>query len=215
MSDNLKLYNYYRSSASYRIRLVLAYKEMDYQYIPVHLLNQGGEQHLADYQAKNPMRQVPTLHDGNFCLSQSMAILEYLEEAYPDKPQLLPKDLKERALVREFCEIINSGMQPLQNLSTLQALEEFFSPLAEVKQRWIHHWLAKGYVALEEKVKKYGKMYCLGNQISAADLFLMAQVFSSQRFQYDLAQHPHLQRIHNFVCSLEVLQKAHPDLQPQ
>jgi len=213
MSDSLKLYSYYRSSASYRVRLALAYKELNYDYLAVHLLNNGGEQNSPDYVAANPMRQVPTLVDGDLVLSQSLAIYEYLDEKYPNTKRLLPTDTAGRAKVREFCEIINAGIQPLQNLKTLQTLDEYFKPLAAVKMRWMHYWMARGYSALEEKLRMTSGTYSFGNTLTAADLFLYAQIFSSNRFQFSIETYPNMKRVYENIAKLEILEKAHPNQQ--
>lgn len=198
------LYSYFRSSCSWRVRIVLAHKGIEYDTKPIHLLNQ--EQVSDEYKQLNPMGQVPALVVNDRTLTQSLSIMEYLEEAYPQKP-LLPKDLLLRAKVREVCEIIGSGIQPLQNLSVLQKV-------GEGKMEWGHFYINKGFVALEQVLGKSAGKYSVGDEISFADCCLVPQVFNANRFKVDMAAFPTISRVHDALSSLETFKAAHPTNQP-
>lgn len=198
------LYSYFRSSCSWRVRIVLAHKGIEYDTKPIHLLNQ--EQVSDEYKQLNPMGQVPALVVNDRTLTQSLSIMEYLEEAYPQKP-LLPKDLLLRAKVREVCEIIGSGIQPLQNLSVLQKV-------GEGKMEWGHFYINKGFVALEQVLGKCAGKYSVGDEISFADCCLVPQVFNANRFKVDMAAFPTISHVHDALSSLETFKAAHPTNQP-
>lgn len=212
--SSFQLYNYFRSSASYRVRIALHYKKIDFEYIPVHLLNQGGEQFKENYKDLNPMAQVPTLvHHFNGevrSLAQSVAILEYLDEQIPDSTRIFPPQAYERALVRQCVEIINSQAQPFGNLSTLNYLEAKFKMDSEQKKDWVHHWLKKCFDSLEILTKKNGKDFLVGNQVSAAEFFLIPQLFTARRFQFDLSKYSRLLAIEKKCLEMDAFQKADP-----
>lgn len=207
----LKLYNYFRSSPSYRVRIALHLKGLEFEYIPVHLLNNGGEQYSPEYQKINPAKEVPSLlHEGNF-ISQSVAIIEYLDEVYPN-PSLFPKEPHTRARVRQLCEIINCT-HPLQNLKVLRYLEETFSVVDEKKTTWVNHWAQQGFHAFEEIIRHTSGDFSVGDQVTAADLFLIPQVFAAKRFNVDLSNYKNILRINEACLKLEVFKKAHPHRQ--
>ncbi len=206
----MKLHGYWRSSASWRVRIALAWKDLAYDYVPVHLVRGGGEQHAQGYRASNPMRQVPLLAlDGGVELSQSLAIIEYLEERHP-APGLLPADPIARARARQLAEIVNSGIQPLQNLAVLQHLDT----LAVDRNAWAVHWISRGLEALESLAKTTAGRYAVGDAVSIADLCLIPQLYSSRRFPVDLAPYPTLLRIEAACAELPAFQAAHADRQP-
>lgn len=209
----LTLYNYFRSSTSYRVRIALYYKNLPFEYKPVHLLNNGGEQFFQDYKNMNPMSEVPTLIHEGLPLSQSMAIIEYLDEVFPSAP-LFPKEVQRRARVRQFCENINSFMHPLSNLKVLQYLEVNHNYKQAEKEIWVQHWLQKGFEAAENLLKKSHGHFCFGDQITAADLFLIPQVFSAQRYKVELGPYPLIQKINEHCLTLDFFKKAHPFRQP-
>lgn len=151
--SQIVLHNYFRSSTSYRIRIALNLKNLEFTYKPVHLLKDGGEQHQPTYKNLNPMSEVPTLEHKGMILGQSMAIIEYLEEEFPNPP-LLPKDLQKRARIRQFCESINSFLHPISNLKVLQYLEKNHQYDHQQKEAWISHWYPKGLNALEIWLQK-------------------------------------------------------------
>lgn len=206
----MKLYNYWRSSASYRVRLALHSKGLDFEYVPVHLLRDGGEQHQPAYRERNPLRQVPllVLEDGKE-IAQSMAILEYLEEVHPEPP-LLPEDPVERAKARQIAEMINAGIQPLHNLSVTQHLQS----LGVDGKEWTVHWIARGLEAVEAVVRRSAGTYCVGDRPSFADVCLIPQLYSARRFGVDVEVYPTLLRVEAACQELLAFQAAAPDKQP-
>ncbi|XP_027225769.2 probable maleylacetoacetate isomerase 2 isoform X1 [Penaeus vannamei] len=198
------LYSYFRSSCSWRVRIALAHKGVDYEYRAINLLKQ--EQVSDEYKKLNPLGQVPALIVDENTLTQSISILEYLEEAFPQKP-LLPKDLFKRAKVREVCEIIGSGIQPLQNLSVLQKI-------GETKMEWGHFYIQKGFVALEQVLANSAGKYCVGDEVTIADCCLVPQVYNANRFKVDMAAFPVISRVHDALMSLDAFKAAHPSQQP-
>ncbi len=192
----IKLYDYFRSSASFRVRIALNLKKLDYDIIPIHLLNQGGEQFLESYQQLNPQSLVPTLqHDGH-TLTQSLAIIEYLDDIFPT-PLLLPKDPVTKAHVRSFALIIAADMHPLNNLRVLQYLTTHHGITEEEKKQWYHHWLHNGLSALEKKLSttSLSKNFCFGDEPTLADICLVPQLYNAKRFSCDLNTYPLLQKI--------------------
>ena len=207
MSD-LVLYNYFRSSTSYRARIALHWKELSFQYRPVHLLNNGGEQHSAEYRKLNPTGEVPTLIHNGFTIGQSMAIIQYLDEVFPEKP-LFPKNPGLKAQVLQFCENINCT-HPYQNLKTIQFLEKNFKITPEQKNQWIQNWLDQCFISLESSLKNQSGKFCFGDNLTAADAFLIPQLFSAQRFQVPIDNYPLIQKIQKNCLEQEAIQKAHP-----
>jgi maleylpyruvate isomerase len=211
----LRLHNYWRSSASWRVRIGLNLKRLQFEYLPVHLLQDGGQQHSEAYRALNPMRTVPTLEwteedDTVRRLSQSLPILEYLEARVPS-PSLFPKDLYLQAKARMLAEMVNSGIQPLQNLSVLQRLK---NELKVDDKAWGAYWNVRGLEALEAAVKATAGRYCVGDEVSLADICLVPQLYGARRFAVDLTPYPTLLRIEAACNELPAFQAAHPDRQP-
>lgn len=220
---NLTLYNYFRSSTSYRVRIALELKQLAYSYKPIHLLNNGGEQNQPAYRAINPAGGVPTLiHHKNdnhdFTLAQSSAIIEYLDEAFPQSYQLLPKDPQQKAKIREFCQIINADIHAYGNLKTLQYLEKSYGANEDAKNAWVQHWVGQGLKACETLLKQSANpsagKFCFGATITAAECYLIPLIFMSQRFKVNLDSYPLLMRIYNEVTQLDAFKKAHPYCQP-
>ncbi|GIL18085.1 MAG: maleylacetoacetate isomerase [Oligoflexia bacterium] len=211
--SSLVLYNYFRSSTSYRVRIGLHFKNLDFEYKSVHLLKDGGEQHRAEYRQLNPIGGVPTLVHNGKPISQSMAILEYLEETFPQN-RFFPKDIYTRAKVRQFCENINADIHPLQNLKVTQYLEKNLNISPEQKQQWLNNWISLGLQATERILENAAGQFCFGDEVTAADLLLVPQVFSAERFQIDLKPFPNIQRINLECLKLDAFQKAHPTRQP-
>ena len=206
------LYSYFRSSASYRVRIALNLKGIEFEYKAVHLLNDGGEQHKDEYRKLNPSREVPTLIHNGKVLAQSMAIIDYLDRVKPT-PRLFPEDPYQRALVVQACEILNSGAQPVHNLRVLQELGKRFGADQEAKDAWAAHWITYGCEAMEAMVKPHAGTHCFGNTPSAADCFLVPHLANAKRFKVDLAAFPTLARI-SAIMSEAAFKKAAPDVQP-
>jgi maleylacetoacetate isomerase len=211
----MKLYTYFRSSAAYRVRIALNLKGLQYEAVPVHLVRGGGEQLSASYRNINPSASVPTLQDERGTLTQSMAILEYLEETHRDVP-LLPADPLGRARVRELCQIIACDIHPLGNLRVLRYLVHQMGVSDEVKTEWYRHWVADGLAALEAHLARDPGTgdFCHGETPTLADCFLVPQAFNAQRFEIDLAPFPNIARINTTCSQLPAFQHAHPSQQP-
>lgn len=207
------LYSYFRSSASYRVRIALNLKNIAYEYRAVHLLKDGGEQHSAAYTQINPSHQVPTLIHNGKALGQSVAIIDYLEAIHPT-PALFPKDPFARGLVLQACEIVNSGAQPLHNLRVLQELEKRFSASEAVKAEWSALWIGNGLEALENFLKPYAGAYCFGETVTAADCFLIPHLANADRYKVELNSYPVLSRIRANCDKLDAFIKAAPLAQP-
>ena len=210
----MKLYSYFRSSASYRVRIALQLKGIPFEYVPVHLVKDGGEQKRPEYLRLNPMGQVPFLQIGpDLGISQSMAILEYLEETHP-KPALLPASPHKRALVRQICEMINSGIQPIQNIGVTQQLTQRFGAGERQVAEWNRHWIAKGLEAVEQVIRRSTDGFCVGAEPTLADALLIPQVYNAHRFEVDLSPTPTVARVDARCRELEAFIKADPDHQP-
>jgi maleylacetoacetate isomerase len=211
MSD-LILYNYFRSSTSYRVRIALNLKNLSYKYIPVHLVNGSGEQFSADYIKLNPQAEVPTLIHSGKSIGQSVAIIEYLDELFP-QPLLYPKDPYTKARIRQFCEIINSFLHPLSNLKVLKKLEQDNGYDQKKKEQWIQHWSQIGFNSLEKLIDENSK-FCFGNEITAGDVFLAPALFSANRFQVNLVGFKKILEIEQRLNQHPAFMDAHPLRQP-
>lgn len=204
------LYDYFRSSASYRVRIALNLKGLPYDLQEVHLVKDGGQQHAADYVVLNPQGRVPALAEGSHVLTQSLAILEYLEEQYPE-PALLPQDPVLRAKVRAAAHTIAMDIHPLNNLSVLQYLQQTLSVDDEQKQAWYAHWIQIGFRVLEAQLQPTAGPYCFGKQLTFADVCLIPQMYNARRFNVDLHDCPTLQRIDEQCMQLDAFAQADPD----
>lgn len=211
----IKLYSYWRSTAAYRVRIALNMKQISYSQESVHLVKDGGQQHKPEYHALNPQELVPTLVDDGVAIGQSMAILEYLEEKYAICP-LLPKDLKNRALTRQLCQLIVSDVHPLNNLRVLNYMKNELSVSDENRDVWYHHWIRKGFKAYQELLTKNNLDgdYSLGNELSLADVCLIPQIYNANRFNFPMDEFPRLQMINENCLKLERFQNAVPENQP-
>jgi len=208
----LVLYTYWRSSSAFRVRIALAVKGLPYRSVPVNLLL--GENVKDEHTARNPMGYVPCLLVDGKLFIESVAILELLEELYPDPP-LYPKDPFARARVRALVEIINAGTQPLQNLSVLN----HFSKDKEARIAWATHHIARGFAAFEALLAlREGEgvrgPYAYGESLTAADALLVPMVYNSKRFHVDLAPYPRLVRAYEAAMETPAVKAAHPDAQP-
>jgi len=221
MESNLKskvpvLYSYWRSSCSWRVRIALHLKNVDYEYRAIHLVKDGGEQLKDEYRDVNPLAQVPAYidytEDGEpITITQSLAIMEYLEEKYPTQGiNILGHDIFQRAKVRQISEMINSGTQPIQNLSVMN----HHSSDQKEKSAWSKHFIDKGLKAVEKILEQTSGKYCVGNFISMADCCLVPQVYNAKRFNVDLDQFPMIRKIVDALESEDAFVKAHPQLQP-
>jgi maleylpyruvate isomerase len=209
----IRLFSYWRSSSAWRVRIGLNLKGLAHELVPVNLV--GLEQYGDAHRARNPMAQVPVLEvtEGatTVRLSQSMAILEWLDERYPDPP-LLPADLDGRARVRMLAEHVNSGIQPLQNAVVLRTLREKWPGY---EKEWAARFIADGLAALERAVQDgQAGTFCHGDAPGLADCYLVPQIYNARRFGVDVAPCPTLRRIEAAASALAPFQAAHPDRQP-
>ncbi len=178
----LKLYNYWRSSSSYRVRIALNLKLVAYESVAVNLLRDGGEQRKPEYHALNPQELVPLLVDGDFALGQSLAIFQYLESQVPH-PALIPEDPREAARMWAFCQAIACEIQPLQNTRLLQYLGKELGLDEERRNTWLRHWIGGGLDALEDELRRReATPYCFGETPTYADCCLVPQMFAAERF---------------------------------
>lgn len=199
------LFGYWRSSATWRVRIALHLKGVVFETVPVHLVEEGGRQHQAAHLARNPMGQVPALQTPHGMLTQSLPIIEYLEARHPE-PSLLPADLYARAQTRALAELINSGVQPLQNLSVLQHVDA----LGSDRIAWGRHWIQRGLDRMEQAVGATAGTYCVGDRISLADLCLIPQLYNARRFGCDSASWATLNRIETSCLGLPAFVAADP-----
>lgn len=207
----MKLYDYYRSSCSYRVRIALNIKQINYETIPVHLVNDGGEQHNPEYHAVNPQELVPALEANGHILSQSLAIIEYLDEVNP-LPALMPVHPLGRAQVRSLAMIIACDIHPLNNLRVLQTLREEFKASDDQVTGWYHQWLKAGFDAFEIKLANLHRKIpvCYENEISLADICLIPQVYNAKRFDFSLDKYPLIRDINDYCLTLPAFINAVP-----
>ncbi len=211
----MKLHGYFRSSASYRVRIALNLKGLAYEQASVHLSRSGGEQFAPAFRKLNPQALVPVLEDGALALTQSLAIIEYLEETYP-QPPLLPATPAARARVRALALAIACEIHPLNNLKVLNYLTGPMGLGDDTRNSWYHHWIAEGLRALEARLtaeRETGK-FCHGDAPGLADCCLVPQLANARRFKCDVTPYPTLLTIEKNCQALEAFQRAAPDKQP-
>lgn len=211
----MKLYSFFRSSASYRVRIALNLKGLDYEQLPIHLRRGGGEQFGAAYKTIHPQALVPALEDGGRVLIQSLAIIEYLDERF-SKPPLLPENPADRALVRSMALVVACEIHPIQNLRVLVYLKNSLKHSDDDVNRWAQHWINLGLSALEQMVaaqSKRGK-FCFGDAPTMADICLIPQLANARRFNCDLADFPSLIKIEEHCMALSAFANAAPEKQP-
>ena len=208
----MKLYSYFRSSAAYRVRIALNLKGLPAEIVPVHLVKNGGEQHSAEYRQLNASELVPTLIDDTFALSQSLSILEYLDEKYPE-PALLPKQIQQRALIRAFSQNIACDIHPLNNLRVLQYLQNVFALSEGEKSTWYKHWIELGMRSLKAQLTESNGQFCFGEQATFADCCLIPQVYNAKRFNIDVSAFPKIESIYQHCMTLDAFQQAAPEAQ--
>ena len=214
-NEGIKLYSYWRSSAAFRVRIALNLKGLPYETRAVHLVRDGGEQHAPDYARLNPQELVPALVDGGKVMTQSMAIVEYLDETHPHPP-LLPADAAGRARVRGLAQIVGCDIHPIGNLRVLQRIGTQFGADDEQKGIWMRHWIAAGFHAMETMLansKDTGR-YCHGDTPGLADLCLVPQVYNAQRWKMPLDAYPTILRIDAACRELDAFKAALPEQQP-
>ena len=208
----MKLYNYFRSSASFRVRIALALKGLPYGYVPVHIAR--GDHKLPDYAAVSADGLVPVLEDGAVRLSQSMAIIEYLDEVYPG-PALLPKDSLARARVRALAQSIACEIHPLNNLRVLKYLVKELKVGEEPKNTWYRHWVREGLQAFERQLAQNpASLFCWGDSPTLADCCLVPQIFNGKRFDVDFSGLPRTMAAFDACMALEAFQAAQPSRCP-
>ncbi|MGB5209954.1 MAG: maleylacetoacetate isomerase [Gammaproteobacteria bacterium] len=213
--SGLVLYSYWRSSAAYRVRLALNLKQLDYRIEAVHLARDGGEHRRQAYLDLNPQGLVPLLVDGEQTISQSLAIIEYLEETHP-LPALLPPAAADRARVRSLAQIIACDIHPLDNLRVTQYLKHELGIGADAGSAWYAHWIQIGFEALEKRLARDSETgeFCHGDQPGLADVFLVPQIYNALRFEIDMSPYPTLRRVLDACNVLEAFRRAAPEAQP-
>lgn len=213
--DKLQLYSYWRSSAAYRVRIGLNLKGLDYEIVPVHLVRDGGQQHAPEYRAINPQELVPTLLHGQRRLTQSLSILEYLDEVWPDRP-LLPATARERQRARALGLLVACDIHPLNNLRVLQYFErEWHVPQPE-RDDWVRHWIEAGFRVAELQLADHPSTgtYCDGDTPGFSDCCLIPQIYNARRYGVDMTPYPALRRIEAECLALPEFDAARPENQP-
>lgn len=213
---SIKLYGYWRSTATYRVRIALNLKKIKYEYIPVHLVKDGGQQHSKEYVGLNPAHLVPTLidDDDDIIINQSLAIIEYLDERYPGDTPLMSKHILEKARIRSISQDIACDVQPLGNLRVLNYLSEKLGVAADEKTLWAKHWIESGFSGVEKRIQNTAGEYCFGFDLSMADICLVPQVYNAQRFGVDMSPFPVIKQISDNCNELEAFIAAKPENQP-
>jgi maleylacetoacetate isomerase len=209
------LYSYWRSSAAYRVRIALNLKGVAYECRPVHLVRDGGEQRTPEYLAINPQGLVPVLSVDGLVINQSLAIIEYADERWPDPP-LLPADATGRARVRSLAMMIACDIHPLNNSRVQNYLRDELGVSEEDRLGWYRHWVASGFEALEVRLGSDADTgrFCHGNEPGLADLCLVPQIYNAQRFRCDMSPFPSILAIHDACMELDAFRDAAPEAQP-
>jgi maleylacetoacetate isomerase len=209
----MELYTYFRSSAAYRVRIILNLKGMDADYRYVHLVQDGGQQHAPDYVKLNPQELVPALREGDQVFTQSLAVCEYLEDEHPEV-SVLPADAPGRARVRALAQVVACDIHPLNNLRVLKYLEDELRVDKDARIRWYRHWVEEGFRALETLLDdpRTGR-YCHGSYPTLADACLVPQVYNARRFGCDMDAFPIIKRIDAECLELDAFRRAAPEQQ--
>ena len=208
----MQLHSFFNSSTSYRVRIALALKGLPFDIVPVNLRKQ--EQRAADYVARNPSAGVPLLTDGDFQLSQSLAIIDYLDATHPE-PRLIPAAPRERARVLELSNAIACDIHPVNNMRILRYLQEVLGASEAQKNAWYHHWIREGMTAVEALLARHGHgAYCYGDAPTLADCCLVPQMANAQRMGCDLSAYPRTMRVYEYCNAQPAFQQAAPTQQP-
>ena len=215
MANELTLYSYWRSSAAYRVRIALNLKGLEYTTKPVHLTRDGGEQHAEAFREVNPQQLIPVLVDGDRVIRQSLAIIEYLDDAYPETTRLLPLAARDRARVRAIAQTVACDIHPLGNLRVLQYLERKLKASESQRQAWSRHWIGAGFDALEPMLAGNHStgVFCEGDAPSIADCCLVPQTYNARRFEVPMDKYPTIARIDAACRELEAFRAAAPEAQ--
>jgi len=208
----MELYGYWRSSAAYRVRIALHLKGLAFQTTSVHLVKDGGQQHQQEYVQLNPSHLVPTLIDGDLVLNQSIAIIEYLNEKYPQVP-LYPSNIDIKAKVRALALDVACEIHPVNNLRVQQYLVDELQITEPQKLAWVHHWMAIGFTAIEKQLISTSGEYCFGDNITLADICLVPQVYNALRFKLPMHDYPLISEIVARCNKLDAFIKALPENQ--
>lgn len=211
----MQLYSYFRSSAAYRVRIALNLKSLPYDYMPVHLLKDGGQQRGESYVQLNPQGLVPTFVDDGLIIGQSLATIEYLDETHPEPP-LLPGSPADRARIRDLALMVACDIHPINNLRILKYLKHTLQVDDDAKDAWYRHWTEEGLRALESRVAhdRGTRTFCHGEVPTLADICLVPQMANARRFNCDLSGMPTLVRIDAACRALPAFEKAAPQNQP-
>ncbi len=211
--DSVKLYSFWSSSACYRVRIALNLKRVAFETVVVHL--PGNEQHGAAFKEINPQEIIPVLMHGGRVLRQSLAIMEYLDETWPENP-LLPSVARDRQRSRAIAQAIACEIHPLNNLRVMKYLETSFGANQEQRETWMRHWITEGFDALEKVLDDNPSTgaFCEGDRPTIADCCLVPQVYNAKRFAVDMAPYPNIERINTDCLALEAFDRARPELQP-
>ena len=208
----MKLYSYFRSSAAYRVRIALNLKGLPYELVPIHLTKDGGHHRKADFAAINPHMRVPALElSSGDVITQSLAIVEYLDDIHPEPP-LLPADALKRAHVRAIAQTVACDIHPLNNLVTLQYLKNVMKHEQTEIDAWYHHWVIEGFKAIEAMIAP--SPYACGAQVTLADLCLVPQVFNARRLKVPLDAFPKIVAVDAACLKLAAFDRARPENQP-
>ncbi|TAL75949.1 MAG: maleylacetoacetate isomerase [Burkholderiaceae bacterium] len=208
----MDLYSFFNSSTSYRVRIAMGLKGLDYKFFPINIRIM--QQKEPEYVVKNPGASVPLLDDDGFQLGQSMAIIDYLDSKFPE-PRLIPQDLQQRARVLEISNLVSCDMHPLNNLRVLRYLIKQMGVSDEKKNEWYAHWIAEGFTSLEAMLVRTGSgQYCVGGQVSLADCCLVPQAFNALRMKCDMTNYPRIMAVYDYCNTLPAFQKAAPSQQP-
>ncbi len=215
MSERI-LYTYFRSTAAYRVRIALNLKQLAYTPRFIHLVKDGGEQHSENYRTINPQGLIPTLIDGDTTVTQSLAIIEYLEECNP-AISLLPTSPASRAQARSFAQQICCDIHPLNNLRVLNYLRTEMKQDEQARHQWYQHWISAGLMTIEQQLTRMGEHQsrcCFDNTPTIADLCLIPQLYNARRFNCDIHHYPTLLKIEEYCLTLAAFQQASPEQQP-